>query len=150
MLVLLAVLCRPAVAQQPDSLRSRYDRQVIYMQGSDRLYVKGRHSQLAGGSLRREFEAFPEPLALYNHSRRLRGIATGLSLGATAISLVTIVNMIRGRSTGNYWVWYGLSLALGVGGGVVRVQASNQLNQALWLRNREVLLQPDYGRQLPE
>ena len=93
-LLLWCGLCGPAFAQ--DSLRQQYDRRTLYMQGNDRLYVMGRRQQLAGlggGQLRREFEAFPEPLALYDRSRKLRMVSSGLSLAATAISLVTLVNI---------------------------------------------------------
>lgn len=127
-----------------DSIRRVYERETIFLMGNGSRYVKGGRAFLSGWNqvnLRREFDISPEGAAEYNRYRKLKTISSILqlaSLGTTIYGLATI----NKRGGNEYWTWWGIGLAVSIGGGVVNSQAQNRLQYALWLRNRDAVSRP--------
>jgi hypothetical protein len=144
---LLMGLASAAPAQHlTDSLRLRYDRETIFLHNT-RAYFKNYRTYPIGFSglgMRREFEASPQGLVEFEKFRRNRSTGRILSLlGAATVFVVPQVLLNPGttRASANtaFYVLLG-GLGISFGGNVLVQKSYNQLQHAVWLRNRDVLI----------
>lgn len=116
------------------SIQSLYDRETIYMLSPTR-YVRNNVVYTGTANLQREFAISPAGLDLYIRSRRNRNIALVFSLAGAAGSIYSLTSGNRGTFRTFFWV----SLGTGVVSTALGTRANTQLNQAVWLRNRDAL-----------
>ncbi|WP_247237286.1 hypothetical protein [Telluribacter sp. SYSU D00476] len=116
-------------------MRQWYDRETIYLMGPNR-YVK--NNVMYGGhqQLKREFVISEGGMQLYLRSRRMRNIATVISLAGSAGSIYSLVTGNRNNVRTFFWI----SLGTGLVSSTLSMQANSQLGQAVWLRNRDALI----------
>ena len=136
-LVLVANFTQVAFAQigEKRSIQSLYDRETIYMLGPTR-YVRNNVVYAGAPNLRREFSISPAGMDLYIRSRRNRNIALVVSLAGSAGSIYSLVTGNRDALRTFFWV----SLGTGVVSTALGTRANTQLNQAVWLRNRDAMV----------
>ncbi|WP_373330821.1 hypothetical protein [Salmonirosea aquatica] len=116
-------------------IQSLYDRETIYMLGPTR-YVRNNVVYAGAANLRREFSVSPAGMDLYIRSRRNRNIALVVSLVGSAGSIYSLATGNREAFRTFFWV----SLGTGVVSTALGTRANTQLNQAVWLRNRDALI----------
>lgn len=135
-LVLLANFAHEAFAQigERPSIQSLYDRETIYMVSPTR-YVRNNVVYAGAANLQREFSISPAGMDLYIRSRRNRNIALVVSLAGSVGSIYSLVTGNRDALRTFFWV----SLGTGVVSTALGTRANTQLNQAVWLRNRDAL-----------
>jgi len=124
-----------AQGNSPATTRQWYDRETIYMLSPSR-YVRNNVVYTGAANLRREFTISPAGLDLYIRSRRNRNIAMVVSLAGSAGSIYSLVTGNRDALRTFFWV----SLGTGVVSTALGTRANTQLNQAVWLRNRDALI----------
>jgi hypothetical protein len=124
-----------AQSSDPNRVRQWYDRESLYLTGPNR-YVKNNVLYSGHRQLVREFTISPGGMQLYLRSRRNRNIATVISLVGSVGSIYSLVSGDRSNLKTFFWV----SLGTGLVATTLSAQASSQLNQAVWLRNRDALL----------
>lgn len=122
------------VSDAGQKVRDWYDKETIYLLGNNK-YVKDNIVFSGQHNLRKEFQMSEGGMQLYLRSKRNRSIGAFISLSATVGSVIGILSDNTGLRRGMFWS----SIGLGFIGTAVNLQASNQLNQAVWLRNRDVL-----------
>jgi len=115
--------------------RKWYDKETIYLRGGN-SFVKNNVIYSGGKALRSEFIISPGGLELYLKSRRTRNIALFISLAGSAGTIVSLVSGNRDNLRKFFWV----SLGTGVVSSVLTMQANNQRDQAVWLRNRDAMI----------
>ncbi len=120
---------------QGSSLRlSDYSEKTIYLQGANG-YVKNNTYYAGNKLLKNEFSISPGGLELYVRSRRNKNIALAVSLLGTAGSLYALLN----RNKIDWRPFFWTSLGTGLIAAPINMTASKQLNQAVWLRNKDAL-----------
>lgn len=134
--VLLTGSFRIASAQigEKRSMQSLYDRETIYMLSPTR-YARNGVVYAGAANLQREFSISPAGMDLYIRSRRNRNIALVVSLAGSVGSIYSLVTGNRDALRTFFWV----SLGSGVVSTTLGTRANTQLNQAVWLRNRDAL-----------
>jgi hypothetical protein len=137
--VLIACLCglaQPGIAQSTamNQARQWYDRETIYLLSPNR-YVRNNTVYTGHPALRQEFSISPGGMQLYVRSRRTRNFALVFSLVGSAGTIYTLATGNRN----NYRTFFWVSLGTGLGASLLNARASTQLNQAVWLRNRDAL-----------
>lgn len=120
--------------------RRWYDKETIYLQGSN-SYVKNNMVYRGQKALRNEFSISEGGLQLYLKSKRTRNIALLISVAGSAGSIISLISGNRDNLKKFFWV----SLGTGVIASAVTIQANNQRDQAVWLRNRDALLLLEAG-----
>ena len=128
---------QPGMAQSSSADRARqwYDRETIYLLSPNR-YVRNNTVYAGNAALRREFSISPGGMQLYVRSRRTRNFALVFSLVGSAGTIYTLATGNRN----NYRTFFWVSLGTGLGASLLNARATTQLNQAVWLRNRDALL----------
>lgn len=116
------------------SIQELYDRETIYILGPNR-YVRNNTEYAGTAQLRREFLLSPGGMELYSSSQRKRTIGTILSLVGSAGTIYTLVSGNRDL----YRPFFLISLGTGLASGLLTMRANTQLNQAVWLRNRDAM-----------
>ncbi len=116
------------------SIQELYDRETIYLLSPNR-YVRNNIEYAGAAQLRREFMLSPGGMQLYTSSQRKRTIGTILSLVGSAGTIYTLVSGNRDL----YRPFFFISLGTGLASGLLTMRANTQLNQAVWLRNRDAL-----------
>jgi len=129
---ILSGITGKALAQQSPAV---YNSETIFMQGTQR-YVKNNVVYAGHKQLLREFSISPGGMDLYIRSRRKRNIAMVFSLVGTASTVYALLN----RSHENQRTFFWISLGSAVVSAPLNIAANNQLNQAVWLRNRDALM----------
>jgi hypothetical protein len=124
-------------AQAParPSIQQAYDRETIYLLSPNR-YVRNNTVYSGATALQQEFRLSPGGRELYIRSRRNRTVAL-------VVSLVGSAGTIYSLATGNrdhYKTFFVVSLGTGLVSSLLNAKASTQLNQAVWLRNRDALI----------
>ncbi len=137
-IIVLLTFSPEVMAQGVPSLPDSYSEKTIYLYGTNR-YVKNNVLYTGHRSLLSEFTVSPGGLDLYLRSRRNRNIGMAVSLLGTAGSVFALLNRNRVDWRPFFWV----SLGTGLIAAPLNLAASKQLNQAVWLRNRDALLNPD-------
>lgn len=135
--VMVGVLSVDTHAQSTEAgrrLRDFYDKETIYLFGNNK-YVKDNMVYMGQGNLKREFQMSEGGMQLYLRSRKNKNISAVISLTATLGSIIGFISDDTQFRKATFWS----SIGLGLVGTGVGIQASNQLNQAVWLRNRDVL-----------
>ena len=133
--VLLLVISPAGTLAQAVSLPVQtYSEKTIYLYGGNQ-YVKNNILYTGHRSLVKEFSISPGGLDLYLRSRRNKNIGLAVSLLGTAGSLYALFNRNRVDWRPFFWI----SLGTGVIAAPINMKASRQLNQAVWLRNRDAL-----------
>lgn len=122
------------VSEAGANVRDWYDRETIYLLGNNK-YVKNNMVYAGQYNLRKEFQMSEGGMQLYIRSRRNRTIGAVISLSATVGSVIGLLSDNTGLRRTMFWS----SIGLGLVGTAVNIQATNQLNQAVWLRNRDTL-----------
>jgi general stress protein CsbA len=112
-----------------------YDKETIYLQGGNG-FVKNNMLYKGQKALKNEFSISEGGLQLYLKSRRTRNIGLLISVAGSAGSIVSLISGNRDNLRKFFWV----SLGTGVIASAVTMQANNQRDQAVWLRNRDALL----------
>lgn len=115
-----------------------YSRHTIYLQNANR-YVKENRVYSGNRALKTEFSVSPGGLDLYVRSRRNRNIGLAVSLIGTAGSLYVLFN----RDRVNWQPFFWTSLGTAAVAGMLNAAADKQLNQAVWLRNKDVIALPE-------
>ncbi|WP_229214432.1 hypothetical protein [Dyadobacter flavalbus] len=115
--------------------RKWYDKETIYLRGGN-SFVKNNVIYSGGKALRSEFMISPGGLELYLKSKRTRNIALLVSLAGSAGSIVSLVSGNRDNLRTFFWV----SLGTGIVSSALTMQANNQRDQAVWLRNRDAMI----------
>lgn len=154
-LLLATILCFPVAHAQTDC-RDIYDRESIYLRTDfwrGTTFVKGGQPHQVGFFLNRmkpEFESSPMALPLFKKSQRNMkiGFAAGLlGLGGTVLGAVRASKLIdsNGYATDEKryrrnigWMIASATLSAAVTL-PLNIQARRHLEDAVWLRNREVL-----------
>lgn len=116
---------------------SDYSEKTIYLHGANG-YIKNNTYYSGHKLLMKEFSVSPGGLELYVRSRRNRNIALAVSLIGTAGSLYALLN----RNKVDWRPFFWTSLGTGLIAAPINMTASKQLNQAVWLRNKDVLALP--------
>ncbi len=137
----LPFLSQAQVAPSSGKVREWYDRETIHMKGSN-AYVKNDRLYAGSANLKREFSISPQGMHLYLRSRRNRGIATVISLAGAAGSITALLSGNRNRVRTFFWV----GLGAGAASGLLTTHANNQLNEAVWQRNRDAVLLLEGGQ----
>ncbi len=119
---------------QRRSIQELYDRETIYILSPNR-YVRNNVEYAGTAQLRREFILSPGGMQLYNSSQRKRTVGTILSLVGSAGTIYTLVSGNRDL----YRPFFFISLGTGLASGLLTMRANTQLNQAVWLRNRDAM-----------
>ncbi len=114
-----------------------YNEKTIYLYGTNG-YIKNNTYYSGHRLLMKEFSVSPGGLELYLRSRRNRNIALAVSLLGTAGSLYALLN----RNKIDWRPFFWTSLGTGLIAAPINMTASKQLNQAVWLRNKDVLTNP--------
>lgn len=122
------------ISEAGQKVRDWYDKETIYLLGNNK-YVKDNTVYSGQINLKKEFEYSEGGMQLYLRSRRNRSIGAVISLAGTVGSVVGLLSDNSGLRRTLFWS----SLGLGIAGTAVNLQATNQLNQAVWLRNRDTL-----------
>jgi len=132
-----------AKAQAPErrSIQALYDRETIYLLGPNR-YVRNNVEYAGAAQLRREFLLSPGGMQLYNRSQRNRNIGLAVSLVGSVGTIYTLVSGNRDL----YRPFFALSLGTGLASGLLTMRAGTQLNQAVWLRNRDAMTLSEVGK----
>ncbi len=135
--VLFLCLPKDSTAQStlPNQARQWYDRETIYLLSPNR-YVRNNTVYAGASALRREFSMSPGGMQLYVSSRRNRNLALVLSLVGSAGTIYTLTSGNRN----NYKTFFWVSLGTGLASTFLNGKATTQLNQAVWLRNRDALV----------
>ena len=115
-------------------IQELYDRETIYLLGPNR-YVRNNVEYAGAAQLRREFMLSPGGMQLYTRSQRKRTVGTILSLVGSAGTIYTLVSGNRDL----YRPFFFISLGTGLASGLLTMRANTQLNQAVWLRNRDAM-----------
>lgn len=132
---LLLAQRKPAVG-----LQDIYNKETIYLMNGS-TYVKNNIVYTGKSRLLQEFSISPGGLQLYKRSRKNKGIATVISLAGGIGSISALVSGHRPTIRTFFWV----SLGTGLVSSAFSMNAGKQLNQAVWLRNRDAMqLYPDY------
>jgi hypothetical protein len=118
-----------------NQVRQWYDRETIYLLSPNR-YVRNNTVYSGNAALRREFSVSPGGMQLYVRSRRTRNIALVFSLVGSAGTIYTLATGNRD----NYRTFFWVSLGTGLASSLLNARASTQLNEAVWLRNRDALI----------
>lgn len=135
----VCLLVNTATAQHQRFSINEYSENTIYLQGTNK-YIKNNVEYIGHRALLKEFNISPGGLDLYVRSRRNRNIGMVVSLVGTAGSLYALFN----RNNVNWKPFFWASLGTGLIAAPLNATATKQLNQAVWLRNRDAL-----SRQLP-
>jgi len=135
-LVFTLLFCVFRVEAQRTFTLQDYNEQTIYLEAPNR-YIKNNQVYTGQRALAAEFRMSPGGMNLYVRSKRNRNIAAVVSLLGTAGSIYALVN----RNQVNWKPFFWVSLGTGIISVPLNAAANRQLNQAVWLRNRDVLLQ---------
>jgi len=132
-----------AKAQAPErrSIQELYDRETIYLLSPNR-YVRNNVEYAGVAQLRREFLLSPGGMQLYNRSQRNRNIGLAVSLVGSVGTIYTLVSGNRDL----FRPFFALSLGTGLASGLLTMRANTQLNQAVWLRNRDAMTLSEIGK----
>jgi len=130
-------------AQVPErrSIQALYDRETIYLLTPNR-YVRNNVEYAGVAQLRREFLLSPGGMQLYNRSQRNRNIGLAVSLVGSVGTIYTLVSGNRDL----FRPFFALSLGTGLASGLLTMRANTQLNQAVWLRNRDAVTLSEIGK----
>jgi len=112
-----------------------YDRETIYLRGGN-SFVKNNVVYSGQKAIQKEFMISEGGLQLYMKSRRTRNIGLVISLAGSAGSIISLISGNRSNLRSFFWV----SIGTGVVASVFTMQANNQRDQAVWLRNRDAML----------
>ncbi|MCE7040672.1 hypothetical protein [Dyadobacter sp. CY312] len=123
------------------SLKKWYDKETIYLQGGNG-FVKNNMLYRGQKALKNEFAISEGGLQLYLKSKRTRNIALVISLAGSAGTIASLISGNRDNLKKFFWV----SLGTGLVSSVVTMQANNQRDQAVWLRNRDAMFLIDADR----
>lgn len=111
-----------------------YSKETIYLLGNNR-FVKNNSVYTGKSLLAREFSVSPGGFELYKRSRRNRSIATVLSLAGGVGTITALIMGNRQVTKTVFWA----SLGTGAVSSAFVMNANNQINQAVWLRNKDVM-----------
>jgi hypothetical protein len=115
-------------------MKKWYDKETIYLQGSNG-YVKNNMLYKGQKALKNEFSISEGGLQLYLKSKRTRNIALAISVAGSAGTIASLISGNRDNLRKFFWV----SLGTGLISSAVTMQANNQRDQAVWLRNRDAM-----------
>lgn len=115
--------------------RQWYDKETIYLLSSNR-YVRNNTVYAGNNALKSEFQISPGGMQLYLQSRRNRNIGFAFSLVGSVGTIYTLVSGNRDAYKTLLWT----SLGTGLASTLFTTRANTQLNQAVWLRNRDALI----------
>lgn len=134
---LIAGLQLTALAQggAKPSVLELYDRAVIYPLSPGR-YVRNDTLYTGLSLMRNEFVISDGALKLYVRSQRNRTISLVVSLGVAVMPTRTAATFNKPFYQRPL---YYVALGLGLASSAINARATSQLNQAVWLRNREAL-----------
>jgi hypothetical protein len=112
-----------------------YDRETIYLIGGN-SFVKNNVVYSGQKAIKKEFMISEGGFQLYMKSRRTRNIGLAISLAGSAGSIISLISGNRYNFRSFFWV----SIGTGIVASVFTMQANNQRDQAVWLRNRDAML----------
>jgi hypothetical protein len=135
---LLFLLTTVLPAQHQTFSTKDYSEHTIYLHGINK-YIKNNVEYAGHRSLVKEFSISPGGLDLYLRSRRNRNLGMAVSLLGTAGSLYALLN----RDKVNWKPFFWASLGTGLIAAPLNAAATRQINQAVWLRNRDALNMSD-------
>nr|WP_310587496.1 hypothetical protein [uncultured Dyadobacter sp.] len=115
--------------------RKWYDKETIYLRNGN-SFVKNNVLYTGQRALRKEFIISPEGLGLYLQSRRTRSISLVISIAGSAGSVISLLTGNRDNLKTFFWI----SVGTGVVASALTMQANNQRDRAVWLRNRDAML----------
>lgn len=115
--------------------RKWYDKETIYLRGGN-SFVKNNVVYSGQNAIKKEFMISEGGLQLYMKSRRTRNIGLVISLAGSAGSVISLISGNRDNLRRFFWV----SIGTGIVASVFTMQANNQRDQAVWLRNRDAML----------
>lgn len=125
----------PTALPTDSTARKWYDKETIYLQGSN-SYIKNNMVYKGQKAIKSEFMISPGGMQLYVSSRKKKNIALIISLAGSAGSIASLITGNRDALRKFFWV----SLGTGLASTIITVQANNERDQAVWLRNRDALL----------
>jgi hypothetical protein len=134
-LILSGTAATLAQRQQSTLARQWYDKETIYLLSPNR-YVKNNVVYAGNNALKSEFMISPGGMQLYLQSRRNRNIGFAFSLVGSVGTIYTLVSGNRDAYKTLLWT----SLGTGVASAFLNTRANTQLNQAIWLRNRDTMV----------
>ncbi len=145
LLVLLLLMNQFASAQintsRLNETQKWYDSEAIYMQGNN-SFVKNNVLYAGNKAFMREFSISPSGLDLYFRSKKNRNIGLTFSIlgaGATIYSLFSKDNELWKKM-----IW--VSIGTGLGATLLNVRANNQIDQAVWMRNKDAMILMEFNQ----
>jgi hypothetical protein len=123
-------------SQAIDSLRHKYNNQTIYRYGA--AFLKG-NERLTFKDLRGEFSMSDLGLASYTKARNYRTTSTILRYAAMLTGLASIGVAANNGNKNTVIILLGGQLALGLAGAKYGTLSSQNLDRALWQRNKDLL-----------
>lgn len=139
-LLLLAVLfiaLLSSAQSRSDTLKYRYVNQSLYRFGA--FFIKG-SERLTFGQLAHEFDDSPLGKVSYLKAKRTRTVSAVFRYGSLLTSVVTLT--LLGRHSNDKNLYYGLlggQIALGFASGWYGNESAKYLDEAIWLRNKDLL-----------
>ena len=137
LVLLIAVLPGRSNAQSIDSLKARYDNELLHSYNG--YMSKGQNGErIRFGELTNEFRPSPEGFKLYEEAKRHR--TTGIVFASAALACIFSGAVIE--HNGNRGLATGLligGLSFDIVSIVSSVKAQKKFSRAVWIRNRDVL-----------
>jgi|SRR5215203_1750084 len=135
LIFIFAFISSQAFSQTTDTVLKKYDQQLIYRYGSS--FMKG-GNKLSFRDLQNEFNSKSPSFDLYIKSKNNKNVSTILRF----VSIFAIVGVVKGASDNNTSLAYGFLVGQFVTALVsqhYRIKSTIDLDQALQIRNRELL-----------
>ncbi len=134
--VILLSLTFSLYSQSADSLKYKYNNQTIYRYGG--AFLKG-NERLMFKDLRKEFSMSDLGLVSYTKARSYRTISTILRYATMLTGLASIVVAANNGNKNTVIILLGGQIVLGLTATKYGILSSQNLDRALWQRNKDVL-----------
>lgn len=135
--LILSVSTALQAQSRTDTLKYRYVNQSLYRYGP--YFIRG-SERLTFSQLQHEFDESPLGLVSYMKSKKSRTVASVFRYTSLLTSVVTLA--LLGQHSDNKNLYYGLlggQLVLGLGSAWYGTQSARYLDEAIWLRNKDLL-----------
>jgi len=126
-------------AQRTDSLKRIYVNETVYrygksfMKGTERLYFR---------DLKYEFDFSPVGEGSYLLSRRYRNTSIAMKVLSGLTSIATLFVLADRRNINTMYLGLGAQLAFSLADAYYQNLSTQQLDRALWQRNKDLLFGP--------
>jgi hypothetical protein len=142
--LLMSAINMQIIAQEADtSLKTNYEQQTIYLDGTTNKYVKKNENKkigLFGKKLKHEFEnsslEAKQEIEIYSRHNKLGAIFSSVGLVIVFTTTILIPEIVFPIYLGLTVIGY-IPTTIGI---IHLIKAPRHLNKAIWLYNRDVIL----------